>query len=792
MSAITDNGLFSANDRSLVAFLNEKNISPFDLIPREDMREKLVDLVLNGIPAGLSGGSAAQLDELKQKLVDARVDSVRVVVFGGGTGLSNIIGGDSRQPGWAERPFDGLKRFFPQTRAVVCVTDDGGSTGELLKDLPVFGLGDIRHVMLSSVQTGLLQQRYRLSEGQAALLTGDISRIFNYRFSKRPDAPSTLLRESGAEIDRLPVDLTNRLDALLRFCLDDPQCSRTFGRGHCLGNILILGVIRRTVTADTFVDDRIEVDSIHAEKVYDALSDFGRVIGCCADSVMPGTTVPAQLRFRYSDGVEVTGEKKSGEAQRSAAVERVTVDFSGVPYVSERVVKHIREADILIMAPGSLYSSIIPVMQVPRIGEAVRENRRALKLLIANLWVQEGETDKSISDLERKFHVSDMIRAYEQNLPGGVGGLFDQILCLSMQDVPASVIQNYAVEGKNPIYLDRELIKQRGFEPIECGFFSRSALLERGVIQHDPDVVARTVKTLYLARELTGEPEQPARPPVADNSGTLFGHRLVSVPSIKYRKIAQRLEGIPVNLDLCGSTASSAGKIVESLVDIVWSHQDIPLSHLDFVSQIVFINERQWRRDQRWDNVFSFYEPENRSINIREDRLGNRYRLEVSFLIALGQALLGDYAARKIMTPLLYEEKEIGSVYHLSLKQQDARTCYFGDAELRRFLSLARMVEQTPTHFTRVVNGGEGFTPPGLLMGLLYAWYLDNRFASHIEYKMSILKVRHTELIPEQKRMRNRREELIEFCRESVFGKEVTLLAAVSPTFMENERIGKK
>ena len=98
---------------------------------------------------------------------------------------------------------------------------------------------------------------------------------------------------------------------------------------------------------------------------------------------------------------------------------------------------------------------------------------------------------------------------------------------------------------------------------------------------------------------------------------------------------------------------------------------------------------------------------------------------------------------------------------------------------LKRFLSLARMIEQTPTHFTRVVNGGEGFTPPGLLMGLLYAWYLDNRFASHIEYKMSILKVRHTELIPEQKRMRNRREELIEFCRESVFGKEVALLAAV-------------
>ena len=122
------------------------------------------------------------------------------------------------------------------------------------------------------------------------------------------------------------------------------------------------------------------------------------------------------------------------------------------------MVGYIENADILIMAPGSLYSSIIPVLQVPGIAEAVRKNNKALKLLISNLWVQAGETDQSISDPERKFHVSDMIRAYERNLPGGTQGLFDQILCLSLKDVPGSVIQNYAVEGKIPIYLDREVL----------------------------------------------------------------------------------------------------------------------------------------------------------------------------------------------------------------------------------------------------------------------------------------------------------------------------------------------
>jgi len=764
--------LFTAKDRTLVDSLQKQTFSAFDLIPHHDMREKLVELVLNGIPANLTAELSAPFSELRQKLLETPVETIKIVVFGGGAGLSNIIGGDSRQENWAARPFEGLKRFFPETRAVVCTTDDGGSTGELLKDVPVFGLGDIRHVMLSSLQTGLLQKRYELTEPQALSITGEIAKIFNYRFSSQGQSASQLLAATGATIGNLPTSLADRLRDLLQFCIDDRHCSVTFGRNHCLGNILILAVVRQAVAFDTIVDEYLVFEDDDAGKIHDAISELGELIGCCPDAVMPATTVPAQLRFRYSDGVEVTGEDKSSKAQRSAALERITVDFSGTPHVSERVIGHIEEADILIMAPGSLYSSIIPVMQVPGIARAVRRNRGGLKLLIANLWVQQGETDKSISDPDRKFHVSDMIRAYEQNLPGGVEGLFDQILCLSMQDVPASVIQNYAVEGKNPIYLDHVLIRQLGFEPIECGFFSRSAMLERGVIQHDPDVVARTVKTLYLGQKLFGRKESPDAS--ATVTGTVFQgtSRLVSVPSRKYRTLVRRLESISVNLDQCPSTLLTAEEIVASLVDIVWSHQDIPLSHLDYVKDIVFIDEKQWRRDQRWDNVFSFYDPENGSINVREDRLHDRFGLEVSFLIALGQSLLGDYASSKIMIPMLYDGREIGSVYHLSLKNSEERTCYFDDVELRRFLQLSRMVEQSPTHFTRAINGTEGFTPPGLLIGLLYAWYLDNRFTSHIEYKMSILKARPTELIPEQKRTRDRRVENVNFLRDTVFGKE--------------------
>jgi hypothetical protein len=220
----------------------------------------------------------------------------------------------------------------------------------------------------------------------------------------------------------------------------------------------------------------------------------------------------------------------------------------------------------------------------------------------------------------------------------------------------------------------------------------------------------------------------------------------------------------------------NANNVRNQLIDILWTHQDIPVAHLDLIDGITCISQQKWRRDQRWDNVFSFYDPADRLIKIREDRFGSRKMLEVALLIAIGQALLGDYVSQKVIKPLSCDGVNIGSVYHLYLKDSTVRSCYFSDRELRDFLILARMVEQSPLHFTRAVNGQEGFTPPGLLMGLLYAWYLDNRFAGHIEYKMSILRVQPTGLIPEQKKMRSRREQLIDFFRESVFGKDIRLL----------------
>jgi hypothetical protein len=207
-----------------------------------------------------------------------------------------------------------------------------------------------------------------------------------------------------------------------------------------------------------------------------------------------------------------------------------------------------------------------------------------------------------------------------------------------------------------------------------------------------------------------------------------------------------------------------------TLGDILLDHPVIPLSHLDYFAGLHCIDREHWNRDQQWDNVFSFFDPEDKCIKIRGDQVSIRQKLEVALMIAMGEALLGDYAEKKIMKKIEIDQLPLGRVYHLFLKEKKKRVCFLSHDQLCTFLSLARMCStQDENHYTRLINNGEGFTPPGLLMGLMYAWYIDNRFASHIEYKMSLMKIDQTDLIPEQLKMAERRRKMIAFFKEVVF-----------------------
>ncbi len=746
-------------------------LSPLDLIPQNDLREKLVDLVLCGVPSHVHATAKSSLSDLRTALLEKNVKNAKVVVFGGGSGLSNIVGGDSRHEAWTTNPFHGLKEIFPRTQSIVCITDNGGSTGELLKDLPLIAIGDIRHVLLSSIKRSHLQKKYSITAIEAVHVASLLSDIFNLRSQEPLKIGSVEYQDLEENIKHLPLTLGRYLTFLLESLFNDQRLAGTLSRNHCLGNLLLVAAIYGEIDDTVSNNDLIHHPDILHFAMLKGLNALAKDLGANERAVLPCTSTPAQLRVLYTNGVEIIGEHKLGTSRRGYPVDSIHVDYCHEVNVFEEVIEDITSADILILAPGSLYSSIIPVFKVPSIADAVRKNKTALKVLISNLWVQAGETDITIADPERKFHVSDMIKAYEKNIPGGTQGLFREVLCVSLKDIPGSILQRYAVENKIPIFLDKDVLLQQKYIPIECGIYSRDALEKRGVIQHDPQTLALAIKTLFNAQCC-----------FANDTALIAGNESFEVidthnktklilPFERYRHTVERIGNLKIDWIGAEKTKDNIKKLNEDIVDILWDHPIIPLSHLHFFEGIQIIEKQFWRRDQRWDNVFSFFDPDDKYIKIRGDQISAKSTLEVAFLIALGESLLGDYAQKKIMINVVVDHIPLGKAYHLYLKDEKTRTSFLHTEQLRTFLLLARMCStDDENHFTRLVNKGEGFTPPGLLMGLIYAWYIDNRLASNIEYKMSVTKISHTNLIPEEMKMVERRSKMIAFFKSIIFG----------------------
>lgn len=733
----------------------ETHLGPLDLLPHDDLPEKVIDLILSGVPAGF-GQATTDLTELTQAISKVDTSDLNVVVFGGGTGLSNIIGGDSRSPSWPQKPFFGIKKIFPKTQSIICVTDDGGSTGELLKDLPVIALGDLRHVLLSSVQEQKLQQQYGLTEKDSLQTASILHSLFNYRFSQRQKSLESLLKQAEIDLQELPDSMAQSFHSLLELLFSDDRLERQMSRPHCLGNLLLAASIYQHLDESAESED----STVPPGAIIGGIRFLADLVSANPNSVLPCTTTPAHLKVLYGNGVLVSGEYKSAYARRVCPVDRVFVEFSREPYVSPEILEAIGTADIILFAPGSLYTSIIPILQVPGIAEAVRQQQKAVKILVANLWVQKGETDLVSDDPKRRFYVSDLIKAYHRNIPGGVEQLFQQILTLGLQEIPGSILQSYALEDKMPIYLDRDKVRQMGFSPVEAKIYSQNDIAKRKVVQHDPYSLSYAAQTLWAIRRKLIQEKAKDLPQCPPNHKKLLINTKKEAPNSRIAGIINRLDELAIDQ-----------LIKDALVDIFWRHWDIPLSHLSYIKGVSRVEKGLWDRSQKWDNVFSYYDPVDSLIKIHKDVFDDPQQFEIAFLVALGQSLLGNYAADKQSRPIEEDGEVIGKVFKLTVESSDKQLCFFSAAELDQYLCLSRMhpCSSDELVYTRITNGKEGFTPPGMLFGLMYAWYLDNRFASHIEYKMSILNMSVTDLIPEQVKVFERRKAMVDFFRTVVF-----------------------
>ena len=202
--------------------------------------------------------------------------------------------------------------------------------------------------------------------------------------------------------------------------------------------------------------------------------------------VLPVTTADVQLEATFENGASVVGESRifRCKKEQDCRIRRVRL-IPEHPRALPAAVEALEEAEVIVLAPGSLYTSIIPNLLVDGIVDAIRRSR-ALKVYVCNVMTQDGETEG--------YTVSDHIRAlFKHSCPG----LFD--LCLTNSSpIPPAVVQRYALEGAEPIFCDREAVEALGVEIISRPV----ATVENGLVRHNPGHLAWELVQLHNQRNI--------------------------------------------------------------------------------------------------------------------------------------------------------------------------------------------------------------------------------------------------------------------------------------------------
>ena len=202
--------------------------------------------------------------------------------------------------------------------------------------------------------------------------------------------------------------------------------------------------------------------------------------------VLPVTTADVQLEAEFENGTRVVGESKISDFKKSqdcriAQVRLLPEHSQALPMARSAIA----EADMILLGPGSLYTSIIPNLLVDGIVEAICQSD-ALKVYVCNVMTQDGETEG--------YTVSDHIRALFQH---SVPGLFD--ICLTNSSpIPKGVAARYAREGAEPIRCDREACEALGVEIINRPV----STVANGYVRHDPGHLARELILLHAERSV--------------------------------------------------------------------------------------------------------------------------------------------------------------------------------------------------------------------------------------------------------------------------------------------------
>lgn len=215
----------------------------------------------------------------------------------------------------------------------------------------------------------------------------------------------------------------------------------------------------------------------------EAVATMGQVLAI-SGRVLPVTTADVQLEAVFENGARVVGESHIFDAKKrqDCRIHRVRL-LPEHPRALPDALRAIEEADLILLGPGSLYTSIIPNLLVDGVAEAIRDSR-APAFYICNIMTQDGETEG--------YTAADHLEAL---LRHGCGGMID--LCLANSaPLPPELAARYSAEDAELLPIDRARIAALGVGLAEYPLLSSSG----GYARHDPDLLARAVLALYRER----------------------------------------------------------------------------------------------------------------------------------------------------------------------------------------------------------------------------------------------------------------------------------------------------
>lgn len=317
----------------------------------------------------------------------------RVVVVGGGTGLSVLL--------------RGIKKHTNNITAIVTVTDNGGSSGILRDEFDMPPPGDIRNCLVALAD--------------AEPLMGE---LFQYRF------------ENGAGL-----------------------------KGHSFGNLFITALSKITGDFDRAIKESSKVLSIR-----------GRVI--------PSTLEKISLVAEFADGHTVEGETNITAVKQPLVRMRIKPELCSA---TREAVEAIDTADLIILGPGSLYTSVLPNLLIKEIGEKIA-TADALKVYVSNIMTQPGETD----NLTSEGHLNVLIDHAGRNII--------DVCVVNNGEIPKELIEKYKEQDSLVVPLDIQKIAKLGIDVLEG-----DVVRVDGTIRHDPEKLAKVIFDKFLEQGMKVE-----------------------------------------------------------------------------------------------------------------------------------------------------------------------------------------------------------------------------------------------------------------------------------------------